>query len=687
MVQKKTKAKQQKKIRDHRFILYIIWGDTLICSLFIGALIIGYFLLGLPNVSSIRFYRPPMTTVVEDCTGHPIAYIYKQNRWPVKFSQIPPLLIHAFLSAEDARFYEHPGVDIWSVFRAMVKNVEAGHIVQGGSTITQQVTRGLLLSPKRTWLRKIKEAILAWQIDHFLTKNQVLTIYLNQIYLGEGAYGVEAAARTYFDKHVWQLDLAQCSLLAGLPQAPSRYDPYRNLKLAKKRQAYVLKRMVIDRYISKQQAEKAFNEPLRLKREKLTPPPGSGYFFSAMLQDLKQRYGMKRLRTGGLTIITTLDPSWQKAAAIALKRGIRTVIRRHPGDKAIKKSIQGAIVVMDVHTGAIKALIGGKDYDKTQFDRAIQSKRQPGSSFKPIIYAAALKNGAIRPNSLIIDAPISLPGATPEHPWQPENFEGYFHGPVTVRSGLIHSINIVAIKIARLVGLNPILNLAQNLGITVPLAHNFSIALGSSGIPLIQLVQAYSVFPGQGQVVSPQFVSEVLDRDGHVIERLVPQKKQVLSKVTAYEMVDLMKGVIQDGTGRFAKRLKRPAGGKTGTTDWCRDAWFIGFTPDIVTGVWIGREDNQPLGRRETGGRVSCPVWTWCMQRALKGTPINYFPIPQGIAFAPVNQKTGLICLPTKRQAVWQALNINQLPPLKPPSPKSSLPSWIHIPALPWFNE
>ncbi len=679
--------KKKIRIKDHKIFIYIIGINTLLISLAVGALIVGYLLLGLPNISSIRSYRPPMTTIIEDCTGHPIAYVFKQYRWPIPFSQIPPTLIHAFLSAEDARFYEHPGIDLWSIFRALIKNVEAGHIVQGGSTITQQVTRSLLLSPKRTLLRKIKEAILAWQIDHVLTKNQILTIYLNQIYLGEGAYGVEAAARVYFDKHVNQLDLAQCALIAGLTPAPSRFDPYKHLDLAKKRQAYVLKRMVEEGYITLKQAQEAYNEPLHLKREKLNPPPGTGYFFSALMQDLIQRYGLERLRTDGLTIITTLNPKWQKIAAKELKRGIRAVLRRHPDDKDMKKSIQGAIVVMDAKTGAVRALIGGKDYNKTQFNRAIQARRQPGSSFKPIVYAAAISKGVIRPNSLIIDDPISLPGANPNQPWRPENFEGFFHGPVTVRTALIHSINIIAIKIAMLVGLNPILNLAHNLGITVPLAHNYSIALGSSGVPLIQMVQAYSVFPNEGKVVAPQFVEKIIDRDGNVLEQLTPQTRQVLDPVTAYEMVDLLKGVIQDGTGRFAKRLHRPAGGKTGTTDWCRDAWFIGFTPNIVTGVWIGREDNQPLGKRETGGRVACPVWTWFMEKALKNTPVHRFPIPEGIAFAPVNQKTGEISLPNKKGIIWQALRVCNLPRLTPPQQNSSLPSWIHIPGLPWLNE
>ncbi|NIA08212.1 MAG: PBP1A family penicillin-binding protein [Nitrospiraceae bacterium] len=672
------KKSKKPRIWGYRPLLFIILSSAFVVSMAVGSLIVGYILLGLPDISGLRSYNPPMVTEVVDADHHPLAYWYKEKRWPVPLSRMPRRLIQAFLAAEDARFYEHPGIDFIGVMRAILKNVEAGEIVEGASTITQQVTRSLLLTPKRSWTRKIKEAILAWQIDAALTKNQILTIYLNQIYLGEGAYGVEAAARTYFAKHVGDLNLAECALFAGLPKAPSKYDPVRHMDLAKRRQAYVLRRMVEVGYITPEEAKEAEKAPLPLKKETLSPPPGSKYFLAEVKNRLEKRYGRERLLTGGFTIVTTLRSDWQTWARLRVLRGIDNLCKRHKRDLRLRRSVQAVLVAMDAATGAVEALWSGEDFRKSQFDLATQGMMQPGSAFKPIVYSAALSKGIIAPNTLIVDEPISLPGPNPQTPWEPENFDKTYMGPVTVRKGLADSRNIIAVKIAKMVGLPAIHDMARNMGIDVPLADNLSIALGSSAVPVIQMVQAYSTFPNMGRNVRPQFVKEIRNRRGKIIEQLSPIFHRAVDPVTAYQMVQLLEAVVQEGTGRYARRLGIPVAGKTGTTDNYRGAWFIGFSPEVVTAVWVGRKDRRSLGRLETGGRVACPIWTSFMSITKEDMTVQDFPIPQGVAFVPVKRQTGKIVIPTKsKNVIWEAMREDMLPPLHPSSGIFSLPSWL----------
>jgi penicillin-binding protein 1A len=655
-------------------------GSAFVVSLTIGSLIIGYMLLGIPEISSLKSYNPPMVTEVLDSEHHPIAYWYKERRWPVPISRMPDRLVQAFLAAEDARFYEHPGIDFMGVIRAILKNVEAGGIVQGASTITQQVTRSLLLTRERSWLRKVKESILAWQIDAALTKDEILTIYLNQIYLGQGAYGVESAARTYFAKHVDDLNLAECALFAGLPKAPSRYDPTRRMDLAKKRQYYVLRRMVEEGYITSEEAEKAKKTPISLKRETLDLPPGTGYFLSEVRKELEARYGKKRLLTDGLTIITTLKRDWQIKANEAVLQGLDNLCRRHTKDTELSRSVQAALVAIEAKTGAVQALWGGKDFNKSQFNLATQGMMQPGSAFKPIIYTTALSKGLIAPNTIVVDEPISLPGANPQTMWEPENFDKTYMGPITIRTALIHSRNIISVKIARAIGLASIHDMARRMGIDTPLANNLSISLGSSEVTLTEMARAFSTFPNLGKNIKLQFIQKVISRKGEVIEQLEPVFKEAVDPVTAFQMVHLLRGVIQDGTGRNARSLGIPAGGKTGTTDNYRDAWFIGFTSEVVAAVWVGRKDKKSLGEKETGGRVACPIWTSFMSVTKKEMTKKDFSVPQGIAFVPVDQQTGEIIIPkidNERPFVWEAMRKDLLPPLHPSSGKFRLPSWL----------
>lgn len=652
--------------RGHGLILAVIVIAFLVVVIVAGALTIGYLMLDLPDISSLKSYRPPVATTVVDQDMQPIAYWYEEKRWVVPRERIPDIVIKAFLAAEDARFYEHPGIDWTGVLRAMFKNFEAGGMVQGASTITQQLTRALLLTPEKSLERKIKEAILAWQIDSYLSKDEIITIYLNHIFFGQQAYGIEAASRTYFGKHVEELNLAEAAILAGLPQAPSRYNPFKHTEQTKKRQLYVLRRMVEEGFITSEDADIAARLPIVLRPENLNLPSGVEYFISEVRREMEAKYGQKRLLTEGFTIVTTLRRDWQQRAFDALQAGIDTVIKRHPKDAELAQNIQGAILAMELETGEIKALVGGRNFASSQFNYATQGRVQPGSSFKPIVYAAALEKRVIYPNSILVDEPITLGGSDRNHPWTPENFDNTYMGPVTVRTAITLSRNIISVKIASMLGYKEIHNMAARLGIESPLAPNLSIALGSTAIPLIELVQAYSNFPLLGKRFKPHFIKEIRDKDNRLLERYSPEAVvDTISPVTAYQMVNLLESVVQEGTGSAAKALKIPVAGKTGTTDNYKDALFVGFSPEVVAGVWIGREDQKSLGRLETGGHVSCPVWTSFMEITKPELKKKDFDMPPGVVLVAIDKNTGRILPESEsgsREARWVAMNENDLP-------------------------
>ncbi len=677
----KTRRKKSPRIWGAQSILIILFTSCLLVTVSTMALMTAYLMLDLPSIMQLKKYSPPMVTEVYSSDGKVLAYWYREKRWPIPIRKIPKRLIHAFLAAEDSRFYEHRGIDFIGVLRAVVKNVEAGGIVQGASTITQQVTRSLLLTPERSWMRKIKEAILAWQIDGTLSKNEILNIYLNQIYLGAGAYGVEAAARTYFAKHVQQLNVAECAMIAGLTQAPTKYNPLRHYKRARRRQEYVLRRMFEEGYISDKQLSRALSYKLRFGTERLRPVPGAEYFIQEVKKDLIGRYGQKRLLEDGFRIYTTLETKWQKNALSCVKNGLEKIVARHKRDRALKQNIQSAMLAMDAQTGTIKAMIGGTDFTKSQFNLATQGRMQPGSSFKPVVYSTAMAKGLIQPNTMIVDEPISLQGTDNKKMWEPRNFDKSYMGPITVRTALTFSRNIISVKIARMVGVKAIIHQARQMGITVPLAKNLSIALGSSAVPLIQMVQAYSTFVNLGRTVEPQMIEQVTDRNGRIIEMLDPELHRALDPITAFQMAYLLMGVVQDGTGRRARAVGIPVGGKTGTTNNYKDAWFMGFSPEVVTGVWIGRKDRKSLGRLETGGRAACPIWTDFMKGTVKDLTKKTYDIPDGIAFVPVDRQTGEIVTPTKenlKHVVWEALRKDRLPPLHPEtSVWRNMPGWL----------
>lgn len=608
-------------------ITFFLLGVAILCNIVIGSLLYLLAVLDLPDIATLSSYQPAEASLVVDDQGRELARFYRENRRVVKLAEMPTLLPKAFVAAEDGRFYQHGGIDGWSVLRAVFHNLRSGRRAQGGSTITQQVARALLLSPEKTYLRKLREAVLACRMDRVLTKNEVLHLYLNQIYFGEGAYGVEAASQVYFGKKVGQLTLAEMGILAGLPQAPSRYSPLVDFKSAKARQRYVLNRMAEDGYISAEQARVAYGQELLFN-------PGNGadaaegYFLETVRQYVEGRCGSEQLLAGGLTIRVTMDRELQKAAGLAVAGGVTAWRERHPQATEFP---QGALVALEVGSGRVLALVGGRDFSASEFNRAIQSRRQPGSVFKPFIYAVAL-NGAFSPTSLIDDKPLALPGGA-AGVWRPSNYDGKFLGPVTLRTGLIQSRNIVTIKLLQAVGVEPVIKLAGEMGITSPLANNLSLALGTSGVSLLELTNAYGVFGDGGIYHQPVLVEQILDRQGRTLESAGQKPRRVLSAKTAYQVTNLLQGVIKEGTAHQADGLAGESAGKTGTTDKSTDAWFVGYTPELVAGVWLGFDRQEHLGELESGGKLAAPVWLDFMQATRQVRPPRrlQFPVPEDV--------------------------------------------------------
>ncbi|MGV8079131.1 MAG: penicillin-binding protein 1A [Syntrophales bacterium] len=611
---------------------------TVVAFLVIGSTLLYYVLLKeLPSIATLKDYRPSIATRVYSDNDELIDEFFLEDRKVVRIHDLPPIVVQAFVAAEDARFYQHRGFDLQSISRAFFKNIEAGRVVQGGSTITQQVAKSLFLTPERSYIRKIKEAVLAFKIDRYLTKDEILHLYLNHIYLGHGTYGVEAAAEAYFGKSARNLTLAEAAMLAGLPKAPSNYSPYASLERAKQRQAYALDRMVESGYITEEQKEAALKAPLQLRsvrpKDKI-----AAYFVENIRRYVQEKYGSDVLYKEGLEIYTTLSIPMQTAARDAVERGLQEVEKR---EKYTVGTVQGALYCMEARTGAIKAMVGGRDFKKSEFNRATQSRRQPGSSFKPIIYTAAFDK-EMTPSTRIDDSPLQFPDPSqPGGYWRPRNFDGKFNGPTTLRNALVHSRNVVTVKILQSIGVDYAVSYAANLGIASPLPRNLSLALGSANVTLEEMVRSFGVLANQGKRVTPFMIRKIVDRTGQVFEETQVREEQVIDPRIAFLSTYVMQGVIQSGTGTRVKGIGRPAAGKTGTTNDMRDAWFIGFTPSLVTGVWVGFDQERALGRQEVGGRAAAPIWLYYMEKAVQGTPIEPFPIPRGIVFVKVDPRSG----------------------------------------------
>ena len=603
---------------NEKHIIGFLFGICLLLTFFIGTLLVAFKALDIPAINSVSQYSPLQATEILDRRNKVMARIFIENRTLVPLEKMPDLLGKAFVAAEDGRFYDHPGLDVWSVFRAAVNNTMAGRRSQGGSTITQQVARSLLLSPEKTYLRKLKEAILAWRIDSLLTKDEILYIYLNQIYLGGGAHGVEAAAQLYFGKHVQGLTLGEMALLAGLPQAPSRYSPIEHLERAQQRQRYVLNRMAEDGYVSPEAARQAFLSPVQLKQPESVGRENSGYFVQMVRKQAEAELG-RSLNYAGVRIFTTLDPDLQLAATRAVRRGVIASLVRSSGQGSKAAGIgqnelpQGALVSLEACTGEVRALVGGLDFAVSPFDRATQGRRTAGSLFKPIVYATALENGW-RPESMILDAPFSIQGHAGKQ-WQPKNFSGEFRGETSLADALTHSLNVVAVKLLQKVGVDKVRAMASSFGLSEPITADLSLALGATGVSLLEITGAYGPFVCNGQFTPPLLIRMIEDGAGRVLMNNRPVSRRVLDTKVAAEMQGMLASVVSVGTGRRASGLPGLCGGKTGTSDHNRDAWFVGFTSRLITGVWMGYDRNSSLGSNETGGRAAAPIWLDFMQQ------------------------------------------------------------------------
>ncbi len=610
---KKTRKVIRKKPYSEKHIIGFLFGICFLLTIFLATLLSALIALKIPDIRTVSHYRPLQTSYVLDKNGDVIERIYKENRTVLKLSAMPELLPKAFVAAEDGRFFEHPGLDFLSVLRAAVINIKRGGKAQGGSTITQQVARSLLLTREKTYLRKFKEAILAWRIDSLLSKDEILYIYLNQIYLGSGAYGVEAASQVYFNKHADMLTLSEIAILAGLPQAPSRYSPLQHPERALKRQRYVLNRMAGDGYISKEEARLAFQAKLEVNKGGENTCTECGYY-SSIVKKRARRFLDTPLTRAGVAIHTYLDPKMQKAAVDAVRSGVKASFGRQARLGTKKRMVpQGALVSMDACNSKVRVLVGGTDFSASPFDRAAMARRPAGSAFKPLVFSAALSAGW-DPQSKILDAPLSIAGGKGGR-WAPKNYSGQYHGETTLADALAYSYNTAAVRLLQKVGLNRVHNLSKQVGITSKLPNDLSLALGSADVSLLDLTASYIPFVCGGRYGPPRFIDRIEKVDGTNVMKNSSQKRVVLSHQVADKIWAMLSLVISKGTGKRAKGLTGSSGGKTGTSDDSRDSWFIGFNGGNVTGVWVGHDHNKSLGLGENGGRTAAPIWLDFMKK------------------------------------------------------------------------
>lgn len=759
-------------------------------------------------------YRPALVTTVYARDGSILGYLFRKKRFYRALSSMPPYLEKAFLAAEDKAFYEHDGIDPSAIFRAFSRNVEAGGIIQGGSTITQQLVKRIMLTGKKSYSRKIKEAILAYRLERHMTKEQILTLYLNEIFLGTGAYGVEAAARIYFGKGVKKLTLAECALLAGLPKAPSSSNPFRSPQKAKARQRYVLGRMLALDWITRKDHDQALKEKLEYKSMQDPSWKLGAYYLEEvrrwLIQNLSEekmkarglvlpRYGEDAVYESGLHVYTALNPDHQRAAEKALNQGLEESARRRGWTGPIKRiktaeheaflqaqakilasrqrfkrgdwtqvlvkrvtargadvrmgplsgfvsaktmgwcrkpnpslapesvprikdarqvlrkgdvvwtkviavtakglslalarrpEIQGALISMDPRNGEVLALVGGYDFSSSQFNRATQARRQPGSLFKPVVYSAAIDNGYTAA-SLVSDEPWSIVVPHTSKTWAPKNFSGKFYGPTLLCTALVQSRNVVVARIAKRMGMGKVVKRAKKMGISRHLPPFPAVSLGSAEVTPLDMTRVYSTFARGGTRIEPRLVLSVRDKEGKEILNTKPKVTRAVTPQNAYIITHLLKHVVQYGTARKARVLGRPVAGKTGTTNDTRDAWFTGFTPYLVTTVYVGFDESKSMGKEETGSRAALPIWIKYRMAIEKRYRVANFPIPRNIVFEQVSRDGEYLApgvsergihlpflrgtQPSLRQPVWKPIPLGNQTSLKGfDSEKASFPS------------
>jgi len=767
------------------------------------AVTIGYlfFANNLPELSILSDYQPPLVSRVYNTEGDLIAEYADEHRILTPFNKIPKRLRNAFLAAEDQQFYEHPGINPARILSAAIANIRAGHTVQGGSTITQQVAKNFLLSPERSYTRKIREVILAYRIEKAFSKDDILYLYLNHIYLGRGAYGVASAAWRYFHKQLDELTLAECAMLAGLPKAPGKYAPHINAEKAMRRRNTILELMQRSSFATAQAVARAKKETLTVAP--LDPPILTNAYADQVLRQLTVRFGLRTLRRQGLTIIVPYNPVVEEHAVQAVRHGVLNIEQRQyyrypthhsvetraallaewaetrrgkpaapatdelipalvekvykngalmvndgknqwrlkkptwawkplsdykkegtpeetlttlkkrprtwiPGDEVRLQgttdnrvrlsqdpSIESALYAIDLERGTVLARVGGFDYKLGGFDRVRQAMRQPGSAFKPLLYTAAI-NAGFTPASIIMDTPMVFGNQQEDEFWRPENYKNKFAGPVTLRNALEHSRNLASIKVLQNVGIKNFLRNLENYPLQRKFPAQLALALGATEVTPEALIESYAVMASQGKKWKPVSIQQVQDRNGNTLHRSVSGHRcqichvdpvmaindsmqpaeQVLDPVNAFLITNMMKGVIEHGTGRRARALNRPVAGKTGTTNKQVDAWFIGYTPHILTGVWSGRDTPTPMGRRETGARAALPSWLEAMQAFHKGKKKKDFVPPDGIEWAVIDPKTGKLPGPDTENIFLEAFRAGTVPTEETPatgeSPKES---------------
>ncbi len=697
---------------------------------------LGYLLtFDIPEVKGLQDWKPPVVTTIYSADGQVLFQFGAEKRIVVGIDQIPKEFLDALVSTEDSHFYEHVGIDPWGIGRAIITDLTHLKKAQGGSTITQQLARSLFLKPEKTIRRKLQEMVLAVQIEKAFTKQEILGFYCNQVYMGHGRYGIEAASEYYFGKPAKKMTLPEAALLAGLVQRPETFSPFRAPDKARVRRDHVLNRMVEENKIGRDVADQAIATPVsvaKLPEEDNIAP----YFVEEVRRYLDSKYGEVTLYEEGLEVHTTLDPAMQKAANQAVFEGLRTLDKRQ-GFRPIKKNVlkdggdlatfidpswgkppsvgklrggvvtevtrktaairlgdytahfgpegidwtqktvpnqvlkvgdvapflvlaidepkkelkvkldqeplvEGALLAIDPATGEIKALVGGYDFNRSEFDRSMQSYRQAGSAFKPFVYTTALDSGQTLADTIFDEPTVFQDPATGDE-YQPSNYYRKYYGVTTLREAMEESRNIVAVKLLNQVGYTRTIDTARKMGITSPLRPYPSMALGTMEVSLIDLTTAYSIFPNQGVRVEPHFIRYVADRDGKMREEAKPKVIEVLRADIAYLMTYLLEGVTESGTGaQAARELNRPVAGKTGTTDDLADAWFVGFSPSVVAGVWVGFDQKKTLGEGETGARAALPIWIGFMKEALKGKPDESFPRPANVVYVPIDRRTGL---------------------------------------------
>lgn len=601
-------------------------GVTMLASSVVAGGLVGLAISfrNLPDVRVLRSYVPAETTHIYDLKGRLLTSLHDEaNREVVPLNKISPNLKRAVMAIEDSHFYQHHGINPGGVMRALAANLEANQTVEGGSTLTMQLVKNLFLSPKRALSRKAAEAVLSIRLEQIFTKDQIMELYLNQVYWGHNLYGVETAAQSYFNKSAADLNLAEAAMMAGIIQAPEEYSPFSNYKLAKQRQATVLDRMVRLKWITPEEAQKAREQPLLVGR--ITSFPGSKlpYVTEAVVQELNQRFGREAVLKGGMRVQTTIDMNFQRMAEKTVRNWHETLYQQ--GIFYDRDNGQIALVAVDPRTHFVKAMVGGADFEKSQYNRAVQAQRQPGSAFKPFVYYAAFASGKYGPNSIVSDSPVSYRDG--DGYYSPQNYGGSFSGAVSIRKAIEVSLNIPAVRIGQEVGLNKVVEVCRVLGFKSPITPVISLPLGSVDVTPMEMAGAYATFASNGWASDTTFIVQVTDSNGKVLLDNTPKRRLVLDPWSAASINDVLQGVINGGTATRAQ-IGRPAAGKTGTTSSERDVWFVGYVPQLSTAIWVGNDDYTPLARGATGGGYVAPIWRDFMSQAVQGMPVEDFKNP-----------------------------------------------------------